>query len=203
MFCPVCKCEFRKGFVECKSCQVALVEDLDKIVETVRDRGEKKKSISELAQKAMSKGGSVSLSNNLWRSFGFPKRPQYGNIWNFFRARWLVGLERRLFGELVFIGIATHITTGILQPNHIDEITIYLAAQPNAIECVGCATEQEMHDAITSYGNTAPSEWPKILSKRLKVNEIEDDTVLAGVLAGCALFSNTVDLLIQMAKEGR
>lgn len=35
MFCPVCRAEFREGFVECNSCRVNLVEDLGNIHEKI------------------------------------------------------------------------------------------------------------------------------------------------------------------------
>ena len=138
-----------------------------------------------------------SISNDSWLNIGYGKRPKYGAIFRRFRPKWRVDIEDSILREMVSIFTAAHVLAGILEVNNLDEIIdIYVDGFGSAtglFHTFGFLSRKDalthFDEAIREYTEAEPSQWPEILTRRLKITRIPDRKLSAKLMVGSIRFA--------------
>ncbi len=135
---------------------------------------------------------SNALSDNVWRVFGYAKRPKHGRIFNVFRARWKTELETRLIHELMVTPIAMHVILGSATMRDIEHVIASLLAHAGIAETLGYestdAAISGLYKSIKQYSTTSIDDWTKLLVIRLRVPDVPDRQTAAKLLVGSAKY---------------
>lgn len=141
------------------------------------------------------------FSDETWRSWGFPKRPKHGWVWDKFRPNWRVNLEAKIFSEIIITHAAIHVAAGVLSTNGIDELTRVFTNTPGIGAIIGYNSNLRMQKDILEYAEAPEGEWLEILMKRLRYREIKDKKLAANILICCAQFSVVVPIMINKIRK--
>lgn len=104
--------------------------------------------MKEDAQKALKRCVSLAFSDDLWRFWGFPKRPKYGSFVNKFRPKWRVELERKLFAEIIISNAAAYVVGGVLDSDGLDEFVRFFTADARLCNCIGRNSSTHLRNDI-------------------------------------------------------
>ena len=159
----------------------------------------------------------LSITNELWLAIGYGKRPKHGALFQHFRPKWRVDLEKCLLREMVGGLTAAYILADVLEEKDIDNvISVYVdgtSGVTGLFRTFGFLSRKDalthFNEAIREYHEAGrPSSdrlcnWSEILMRRIGITRIPDRRLSIKLLAGSINFAQRLEGLILVLRSQR
>jgi len=157
--------------------------------------------LRKIEKRLLNKGNSIvanslgfALEDDIWKKFGFKKRPKYGEIFRSFRKEWKVELENNLLLEFTVIYAATSFIN-IDDQDDRSELTKYVTEKMTGVDSdidtwktfgfqkeIDCINH--MYFGILKYLETDLNNWHKIFSNKISFENIPDSDLKSKIFLG-------------------
>lgn len=157
------------------------------------------------------------MTNELWLAIGYGKRPRHGALFQRFRPKWRVDLEKCLLREMIGGLTAAYILAGVLEEGDIDNvIRVYVDGTDGVADLFKTFGFSSRRDALANFngaireyheaGRPASdrlSNWSEIMVRRIGISRTPDRRIASKLLAGSINFAQRLEGLILVLRLQR
>jgi hypothetical protein len=171
----------------------------------MKARSTKERAMTEIGHTVF---GTV-LRDEPWQDLGFGRRPRSGALFQSFRPKWKVDLEKAALKEMVILLTTAHLAAHVIAEPDIDGvIAFYVDGTEQARELwrtLGYTSRSEarihLRNSIAAYSAAAPEGWSQLLLSRLGVRDIPQPKLAARLIVGTIRFSETVRGMVAVLRQ--